>query len=295
MNYNHLYYFWNIAKEGSIKSASRKLNLSQSTLSDQLKTLEESIGEKLFERTGRKLILNQRGKTAFSYANRMFKISDELEETLLSKQSNHYDVVTIGFVPTIAKGSIYEILLPFINHPEFNIKVVEGEFDYIFRAFEMNDLDMIICEKPLYNSKDNYHIFKLVESTFFAVCSPKYVDAAKKFPDSLSKMPFLNYTNRSNIQNQIFEYFYDHSINPHIIGEIDDVNIIRRFTQNGHCFSILPQSMVAELISDGKLIVLSKVEDIKLNIYAMINNSPKNHAIEEVLKKSINQKHNPDF
>lgn len=283
MNYNHLFYFWNIAKEGSIKSASHKLNLSQPTISDQLKTLEKSIGEQLFKRTGRKLVLNERGKQVYIYANKMFKISNELNEVLLNKTSENNRKITIGFVPTIAKGRIYEILLPFLDHEEFIMKVIEGEYDFIYKAFEMDELDMIICENPAYHLGEDYLLFKLVESTFYLVSSPKYAYAAKEFPASLSEIPFLNYTSRSSIQHQIFEYFHRLSVHPHIIGEVDDVNIIRRFTQNGHCFSILPNSVIADSILEGKLIAFSKLDDIKVFVYAIIRNTPKNKIIKDLL------------
>jgi LysR family transcriptional regulator, transcriptional activator of nhaA len=284
MNYNHLFYFWNIAKEGSIKSASHKLNLSQPTLSDQLKTLEESIGDKLFNRTSRKLILNERGKQVFKYANKMFKISDELNEALLNKESKNYRKMTIGFVPSIAKGRIYEILLPFLNHDEFIMKVIEGEYDFINKAFEMDELDMIVCENPAYHLGEEYLLFKLEESTFYIVCAPKYKGALEEFPKSLSEIPFLNYTSRSSIQHQIFEYFYSQSIRLKIIGEVDDVNIIRIFTQNGHCFSILPKSVIVDSIKEGKLIVLSKLDDIKIAVHAIIRNTPKNKIIKKILE-----------
>ena len=57
LNYHHLLYFWVVAREGSIAAATRKLNLTQPTISAQLRLLEESLGEKLFEKSGRSLVL----------------------------------------------------------------------------------------------------------------------------------------------------------------------------------------------------------------------------------------------
>ena len=127
MNYNHLFYFWNIAKEGSIKNASQLLHLSQPTLSDQLKTFEKSIGEKLFDRSGRKLVLNEKGRSVFVYANRMFKIGNELSDSLTKKNPNQKRVVNIGFVPTIAKGVVYEILSAFLVHKDMVMNAIEAK------------------------------------------------------------------------------------------------------------------------------------------------------------------------
>lgn len=285
MNYNHLFYFWNIAREGSVKNASYKLNLTQPTLSDQLKTFEDSIGEKLFDRTGRRLVLNQRGRWVYEYANRMFRIGGELEEMLLQKETIPTRTLSVGFVPTIAKERIYQILLPFLGHRDFTIKVYEGEFEFIYKAFERDELDMIICENPVYQLSESCLLFKLVASQFFMVCAPELAYLKDEFPRHLSRAPFLNYTSRSGIQQQIFEHFHTHAIHPRIIGEVDDVNIIRRFTMNGHCFSILPNSVVREAISEGRLLSLTKMEDIKIIIHAVIRNTSKNKPIKEILQR----------
>lgn len=284
MNYNHLFYFWNIAREGSIKNASVKLHLSQPALSDQLKTLELNIGEKLFYRQGRKLTLSQRGKQVFKYANKMFKIGDELIDALQDKTLKENRIVTIGFVPTIAKGRIYQILLPFLDHPELTIKVIEGEFEFLHRAFEIGDLDIIICENPIYYLDTATIKKKLVESTFYVVCSPHHKEAPSDFPQCLSTIPFLNYTNRSGVQRHIFEYFQQLNIHPNIIGEIDDVNIIRRFTQNGHCYSILPNSVIADYIRDGRLISLARVDKINIAVHAVFRDTIENSLIKEIME-----------
>lgn len=286
MNYNHLFYFWNIAKEGSIKSASEKLNLSQPTLSDQLKTFENAIGGQLFKRKGRRLIINELGELTYAYANNMFRIGGELNNALLHHESKKpRRVFKIGFVPTIAKGRIYEILVPFLNHEKFVINVIEGEFDFIYNSFEMDDLDMMICENPIYKISSKVKVYKLIESIFHIASAPMYEKAINDFPKSLSEIPFINYTNKTNIQNQIFKFFNENDISPHIVGEIDDVNIIRRFTQNGHCFSILPQSVICDYVKDRRLISLSKINDIKIAIYAIIKDDENNKDIYKILEQ----------
>jgi len=66
LNYHHLLYFWVVAREGSIARACKELNLAQPTISGQLRSLEESLGEKLFERVGRRLALTETGQLVFN-------------------------------------------------------------------------------------------------------------------------------------------------------------------------------------------------------------------------------------
>ena len=82
INYHHLLYFWVIAREGSISRACEELRLAQPTLSGQLKALEQSLGEALFERKGRGLELTEVGKTVFSYAEKIFALGQELQDVV---------------------------------------------------------------------------------------------------------------------------------------------------------------------------------------------------------------------
>src|SRR5437016_13031357 len=80
LNYHHLHYFWMVAREGSIVRASAQLNLAQPTISGQIHALEASLGEKLFARVGRHLVLTEVGRVVFRYADQIFTLGRELVE-----------------------------------------------------------------------------------------------------------------------------------------------------------------------------------------------------------------------
>ena len=82
LNFHHLFYFWTVAREGSVTAASEKLLLSQATISAQIRELEASLGQKLFERSGRGLSLTEVGQTAYRYAGEIFALGRELVESL---------------------------------------------------------------------------------------------------------------------------------------------------------------------------------------------------------------------
>ena len=85
LNYHHLLYFWTVAREGSVSKASSSLRLAQSTISGQVKTLEDSLGEKLFERRGRNLVLTEMGEVVFRYPDEIFSLDRELLDTVQSR------------------------------------------------------------------------------------------------------------------------------------------------------------------------------------------------------------------
>jgi LysR family transcriptional regulator, transcriptional activator of nhaA len=78
LNYHHLRYFWNVAKEGSLARAAARLHVSQPSISEQIRELESALGEKLFQREGRKNKLTDAGQVVFGYAEEIFALGQVL-------------------------------------------------------------------------------------------------------------------------------------------------------------------------------------------------------------------------
>ena len=110
LNYHHLHYFWVIAREGSITKACNILNLSQPALSLQLRALEDTIGEKLFERAGRNLVLTDVGKLTYRYAEEIFTLGKELTNTLKGNQAEHRIRLVVGIAEVVPKMVAYKLL-----------------------------------------------------------------------------------------------------------------------------------------------------------------------------------------
>jgi len=103
LNYHHLLYFWSVAKHGTVAKACEELHLAQPTISAQIRALEESLGEKLFIRTGRQLILTEMGRIAFRYAEDIFSIGRDLMNTMKGRGSGRPLRLTVGIVDVVPK------------------------------------------------------------------------------------------------------------------------------------------------------------------------------------------------
>lgn len=77
LNYHHLLYFWTVAREGGVSKAAAKLRLSQPTVSAQVRMLEREVGQRLFHRQGRTLVLTDAGHIVYGYADEIFGIGRE--------------------------------------------------------------------------------------------------------------------------------------------------------------------------------------------------------------------------
>ena len=82
LNYKQLYYFWHVARSGSVTRAAEQLHLTPQTISGQVAELELSLGVALFSREGRRLVLTAAGRQALEQAGAIFSLGAELEHTL---------------------------------------------------------------------------------------------------------------------------------------------------------------------------------------------------------------------
>src|SRR6476469_764057 len=119
-NYNHLYYFYMTAQLNGVTKASQFLHLSQPSLSIQLKTLEESLGLKLFTRTGRNLVLTDKGKVIYEYCERMFGETEGLLNFIQNKAEMR-ESLTIGVSEQIERPFLADVVGNFLKqYPKKN-------------------------------------------------------------------------------------------------------------------------------------------------------------------------------
>ncbi len=112
LNYHHLLYFWTVARSGTIAAASRELHLSQPTISTQLKTLEDALGQRLFQRQGRRLALTDVGRTTFRYADEIFRLGRELQEAVTRGPVGQQVRFAVGVTDVIPKLVAERLLQP---------------------------------------------------------------------------------------------------------------------------------------------------------------------------------------
>ena len=121
LNYHHLLYFWTVAREGGISKAAEKLRLSQPTISAQVRLLEDSLGQKLFQRQGRSLVMTDVGRVVYRYADEIFGIGRELMETLRGRPAGRPLQLAIGVANAVPKLIAYRLLRDQLQEGEFGL------------------------------------------------------------------------------------------------------------------------------------------------------------------------------
>lgn len=118
LNYHHLLYFWTVARLGSVARATEELYLSQPTISAQIRVLEESLGEKLFTRTGRNLMLTEAGRVVFRYADEIFSLGRELRGAVKGRSPGRPVRFVVGVADVLPKLIAYRLLEPALHLAE---------------------------------------------------------------------------------------------------------------------------------------------------------------------------------
>ncbi len=288
VNFNQLYYFWVIAQEGSIKKASKKLNLTPSGLSGQLRYLEEFFGKKLFDRAVRKLVLNDVGKIVFEYATNIFNQSDEMLRAVRQAKIKRQTLIQIGVLPSLSKSHIHEFILPLLRDRSIIVNVSEGSLNEFIYQIENDNLDIILTDRPAITKKTKIKSFKLKPRKIVAVGGKNFQGLKKKFPSSISGQPIIQLTKHSHLRSEIDDYFERHRIIPQIVGEADDVTLLRLAAEKGVCIAILPQNTVNESILAKRVLKLGELKGINSDMWAMMRSNANGKPIlEKTIQKFL--------
>ncbi len=283
LNFNKLYYFYVVAKEGSIKAASKKLHVTQPTISTQLKDFEDSIGYQLFERKHRKLELNARGQTLLKKAENLFRMSENILDSL-STENAPREHINIGALQSLSNSFISDFSLGMWRDTSILTRVSQGHLKDLVDSMNEGNLDILLSDGP-FKQSSRYHSLLLNSDKIIAVAHPKLQNLKRNFPKSLSGMPYVAYSNDGYIQSEIDHFFIRNNIRPDRIGEVDDVTLMRVITMQTKCFSIMSAQSAKESIKQKEVVKIGEFKGIKSSIWAMTPTISSNRKlINKVLK-----------
>lgn len=274
LNFKHLFYFYIIAKEGSIKAAAEVLHVSQPTISDQLKLLENYLDSQLFYRRNRCLILTPDGELALDYAERIFSNSNELTQVLKNKVETPKNSIDVGITHYMNQYFLYDILTPLFKQVELRINIYQNDRRYLLADLEKNKLDIIFT-----NTKDSLSksmsAYQIGVNKTYVVAHKKYKALKRNYPFSLNDIPFFNYTKDSFLRYEIELFFVKNQITPKCIGEGDDIDLFELVTTGGFAFTILPEPAKKRLCKNPDIITLGEIKDLQTHVWGVVQNTYK--------------------
>jgi LysR family transcriptional activator of nhaA len=272
LNYHHLLYFWTVAREGTIARASQELRLAQPTISGQIRVLEEQLGEKLFQRSGRNLVLTDIGRVVFRYADDIFTTGRELMDTLKDRPTGRPVRLQVGVADEVTKIIAYRLLEPALRLPQaVHIVCRDGPQERLLTELATHALDLVIADAPMAPGiKIKAFTHSLGETSVTVFGTPKLAAPRRKnFPRSLDGAPFLVPTLGKTLRRTLDHYFDQASIRPRIVAELDDSALLTTFGQAGAGLFVAPTVLEKEVARQYGVAVVGRLDGVKERYYAI--------------------------
>jgi len=272
LNYHHLLYFWMVAKKGSIARACEELRLAQPTISGQLRALEENLGEKLFARQGRRLVLTDSGQVVYRYADEIFALGRQLTDVLKGRPHNRPLRLIVGVSDLIPKLIAYRILEPALGMKGgVQIECYEDTPEKLLLNLSAHEFDLVLTDTPAY-SVARVKVFNhlLGSSGVGLFASPRLANFyRKRFPASLTGAPFLLPMKNSALRQLLDQWFEAHSVQPRILGEFQDMALLTAFGQAGNGIFAAPMAIEREVKSRYRVAKIGDLGARQTEYYAI--------------------------
>ena len=287
LNYHHLHYFKVIASEGSIVKASKILFVGQSSLSTQLKQLEDSLGQKLFERKNKRLVLTEAGRVALEYADDIFKKGEEFlqvfnEQNLSSRTI--YNIGVIASAPKVIASSIMQLAKKY--NDESIISMREDSPEELFKKVLTHELDIVLTNNLSHLEGVELQI-KLVGTANISIYgAKKYEKLSKNFPQSLNGVDFILPTMHSKLRYDLEHIFREMGIKYKLVAEVQDSSVKKTLGIEGVGLISLPDFAAKPLVKEGKLYKIGSLKDIKEEYWLVAKKRTIKSAITEKLLSS---------
>ncbi|HYW79743.1 MAG TPA: transcriptional activator NhaR [Thermoguttaceae bacterium] len=272
LNYHHLLYFWVVAREGSISRACAQLHVAQPTVSSQLKKLEKSIGDKLFKRVGRNLVLTETGQLVLRYADEIFSLGQELTDTLRGRPTGSPLRFLVGVTDVLPKLVAYRLLKPAMLLPDrVQLTCDEGKLDDLLMELAAHRLDIVLSDSPIrptVNVKAFSHLLGECAVTIFgkAELARKF---RRGFPMSLDGAPFLLPLGSTASRRSLEHWFQSHNIRPQVVAEFEDNALLKVFAQEGTGVFAAPTAIEKETCRQYRVRPIGELAGVKERYYAI--------------------------
>ncbi len=272
LNYNHLQYFWAVAREGSIVAAAKLLHVTPQTISGQLKLLDESVGDPLFSKVGRRLVLTEQGHVVFRYADEIFSIGAELGSVLQGARGTEATILNIGVVSSMPKLIVERIIAPIFSAEQpARIRCMDGSLEHLLAEVAIHRIDLVLSDQPLprgLNLKAYNHHLGDSGLTFFAA-SELAAGLRQQFPENLNHSPTLLPSQNSALRRRIEAWYERENITPVITGEFDDSAVMKAFGEVGIGIFPAPTVIEKEICRMYRSAVVGRTNDITEHFYAI--------------------------
>jgi len=279
-----------VARTGTIAQASEELRLAQPTISGQIRTLEQRLGEKLFRRSGRRLVLTEVGQMVYEYADEIFGLGQELLETLQGRPSGRPMRLTVGVSNVLPKTMVHHLLEPALRlDPPPLLTCQEDKTDRLLAELSIQRFDLVLADEPVSGPvrvKAFNHPLGTSGVSVFGVpeLAARY---APGFPDSLDGAPFLLPTQNSLLRRGLDRWLEHLGIRVRTVAELEDSALLKHFGQRGEGLFMAVSALETDIIRNHAVEVVGRTDHVQETFYAItIERRIKHPAVQAIVEQA---------
>jgi len=269
LNFHHLHYFWAVAKEGNLTRAAEALHVSQSALSTQIRVLEDQLGHPLFIRSGRSLRLTEAGQLVLDYADTIFALGSELQDTLQNTQEAN-QTLRIGSVATLSRNFQENLLRPFLGREDLVLTLESGSVDELLERLALHKLDVVLTNQAVSADSQRTWQCRLLHRQPVCLIGPPRQDSRPfDLHRDLQQARLIVPGRSSDVRSQFDVYCSGQGLTPRICAEVDDMALLRLLARDSGDLALLPAVVVQDELRIGALQLYAEVPEIAERFYAV--------------------------
>lgn len=250
LNFHHLRYFHVVAREGSIAKASRVLHTSQPAISTQLRSLEQALGEKLFQRHGRGLVPTEAGRLVQGYTEQIFGLGRELLDAVRDRPSGAPMRVQIGVCDVVPKDLTFRLLEPLLTGPErARVVVHEDRAERLLASLATFELDLVIADGPIAAGSHVKAFHHAIGESAIGVFGTQSMrrKVRGELPASLRSARFVLPLPGSELRRGFEAWLRESGVAIEVVAEAEDDALVRSFAAAGHGLMLAPSVLARDL------------------------------------------------
>lgn len=270
MDLKNLTTFIHVAELGSFTKAGVVLGCSQSTISFQIRQLEEELEFPLFERINRTVVLTEKGREVLAYAHQIRKMTDEMKQNLHSASAQTVRI-RVAMSDSLCNSLLGDNFQSFLDaHPGINLKIIAAGTEEMFRLMDHNEVDAVLTlESHIYNTEYVIVREEKVENHFVVSAASPLARCSSLTLEELVREPFILTEKGMSYRRLLDEQLAQHSLEIIPVLEIGNPHLICDLVQQGVGVSFLPDFVTRKGVAEGKLVYLS-VPDIEISIWKQL-------------------------
>jgi LysR family transcriptional activator of nhaA len=259
LNYHHLYYFWTVARSGSIAAATQRLHLSQPALSSQLKTLERACRARLLERGRRGVALTFEGRAVFERCERIFSEGEELT-ALIRNGFQAPALLRLGVRPTVAREAVLRAMdFAAKAEPSCRVAVFSGDPESLLARLKAQSVDLVLSNRDYCPSLGEGFRSRLVSRLpVYFVANRALKRVVRSFPADLAKTALLLRPDYNPVRKQVELFLARRRVSSPVAADSDDVDLLRRLALEGRGVAALSGLSVEDDLKAGRLVLLHR-------------------------------------